>query len=153
MDVESVTTNRLDALKDYLELARNFVFGNGLVVIAGSVVHDRAAIGDFTARCIVWVLVCASFVYIAAAIYYVERRHKPETPTRRQRFLGVARTALLFVLMEASLIMVGHHVDRANRMQRDAREAAVDATATSSSADKICSRGEKSVTSSIEYIL
>jgi hypothetical protein len=122
MDVEDVATNRLDALKDYLELARNFVFGNGLVVIAGSVVRDRAAIGDFAARCIVWVLVCASFAYIAAAIFYVERRHKPETPTRKQRVLGGARTALLFVLMEASLIMVGHHVDRENRLQRDAHD-------------------------------
>lgn len=117
MEAESVTPNRLDALKDYLELARNFVFGNGLVVIAGSVVRDRAATGDFVARCIVWVLVCASFAYIAAAIYYVERRHKLEMPTRKQRILGRARTATLFVLMEASLIMVGHHVDRENRLQ------------------------------------
>jgi len=113
---------RLEALKDYLELARNFVFGNGLVVIAGSVVRDQAAIGDVAARCIVWVLVCASFAYIAAAIYYVERRHKPERPTRKQLVLGGTRTAILFVLMEASLIMVGHHVDRENRLQRDARE-------------------------------
>jgi hypothetical protein len=119
MDVESVTTNRLDALKDYLELARNFVFGNGLVVIAGSVIRDRATLGDFAARCIVWVLVCASFAYIAAAIYYVERRHKPEKPTPKQTILGGTRTALLFILMEASLIMVGHHVDRENRLQRD----------------------------------
>lgn len=112
-------TISLDELKDYLELARNFVFGNGLVVIAGVVLRDREAIGDFAARCIVWVLVCASFVYIAAAIYYVESKHKPEKPTRRRMVIGGARAAILFVLMEASLVMVGHHVDRENRTLRN----------------------------------
>jgi len=117
-----MAANKLDALKDYLELARNFVFGNGLVVIAGSVVRDKASIGDFAARCIVWVLVCASFAYVAAAIYYVEYRHKPEAPTRKQLVLGGARAAFLFVLMEASLIMVGRHIDRENHLQRSAHE-------------------------------
>lgn len=105
----------LEALKDYLELVRNFVFGNGLVVIAGIVLQDQESIGTFYALSIVWMLVGAAFVYIAAAIYYVEKKHKPVEANRRQRAIALTRALLLFVFMEASLILVGHHVDRENR--------------------------------------
>jgi len=108
-------TINLDILKDYLEMVRNFVFGNGLVVIAGIVVQDRGSIGRLAALCIVWILVGGAFLYIAASIYYVEMKHRPAEAKRGQRVMAGLRGALLLVFMETSLFLVGHHVDRQNR--------------------------------------
>lgn len=108
-------TINLDILKDYLELVRNFVFGNGLVVIAGIVVQDRSSIGRLAALSIVWILVGGAFLYIAASIYYVEAKHRLAEAKRGPRVIAGLRAALLLVFMETSLFLVGHHVDRQNR--------------------------------------
>ena len=118
-----MAVNKLDLLKDTLELARNYFFAGGMVVLGGTIIYAPTSIGDpRSGNLVAGAILIGAFVYMLLAIGYFEWKHWPSGPKSKIEFtVFLARLCLLLSLLEGSLLMVAKHTDWAHNQEVTAK--------------------------------
>lgn len=108
-----MAVNKLDLLKDILELARNYFFAGGMLVVGGAIFHSPESLGDAErGKYVAYCLMVGAFAYMLVAVMYFEFKHWPGQP---KNWVGlvtfIVRFLLLIVAVEGSLLLAAKHTD------------------------------------------
>lgn len=128
----------LALLKDTLELVRNYVFGSGLVAVAGVVAYQDWSLSPFlTANVLSFIMAIVGIAYLLGATFYFVITHQPPKERRAAQALWfIGFIAILSVIAEIGVAAV---VRQATWQHNQAKHAVAlgDGTNSSSGAVKL----------------